>query len=144
MEGWVHFTEENGIGTVEFGHPQSNALPSQVLDLLAKTLQKASEDDNVKVIILKSSGHKTFCAGASFDELTRIQNNAEGLRFFSGFAKVINACREKPWVEGLALHRPLIYAMQAMKLQLNYRNWPLVLVHLWLVRRLNEKLDFPQ
>lgn len=93
MEGWVHFTEENGIGTVEFGHPQSNALPSQVLDLLAKTLQKASEDDNVKVIILKSSGHKTFCAGASFDELTRIQNDAEGLRFFSGFAKVINACR---------------------------------------------------
>jgi len=58
-----------------------------------KTLQKASEDDNVKVIILKSSGHKTFCAGASFDELTRIQNDAEGLRFFSGFAKVINACR---------------------------------------------------
>ena len=39
---------------------------------------------------------KAFCAGASFDELAAIENEAEGLRFFSGFANVINAMRKTP------------------------------------------------
>jgi methylglutaconyl-CoA hydratase len=45
------------------------------------------------VIVLKSDGDKTFCAGASFDELISIQSKEEGLRFFTGFAQVINAMR---------------------------------------------------
>jgi methylglutaconyl-CoA hydratase len=45
------------------------------------------------VIILKSAGDRTFCAGASFDELMAVQNEEQGLTFFSGFAKVINAIR---------------------------------------------------
>jgi len=34
-----------------------------------------------------------FCAGASFDELLKITNPADGKTFFSGFANVINAMR---------------------------------------------------
>ena len=49
-----------------------------------------------KVIVLKSAGDRTFCAGASFDELMAIQNETEGLAFFSGFANVINAMRNCP------------------------------------------------
>ena len=48
------------------------------------------------MIILKSAGDKTFCSGASFDELVAIKNEAEGLKFFSGFAHVINAMRKCP------------------------------------------------
>jgi methylglutaconyl-CoA hydratase len=43
--------------------------------------------------VLKSSGTKAFCAGASFDELMAITTEDEGLEFFSGFSKVINAMR---------------------------------------------------
>jgi len=42
---------------------------------------------------LQSEGNKAFCAGASFDELMAIENAEQGLTFFSGFAKVINAMR---------------------------------------------------
>ena len=92
-QGWVKFHIEGGVGTLEFGHPQSNSLPSSVLQSLADQITAADQEAAVRVIVLKSSGEKTFCAGASFDELCNIQNEEEGLRFFSGFAKVINACR---------------------------------------------------
>jgi methylglutaconyl-CoA hydratase len=45
---------------------------------------------------LRSAGEKAFCAGASFDELISIQDLETGQKFFSGFAKVINACRKAP------------------------------------------------
>ena len=73
-----------------------NSLPSNMLKHLSKTIEKASYDDNIKVILLKSGGHKTFCSGASFDELLKIDNEADGEIFFSGFANVINAMRKCP------------------------------------------------
>lgn len=83
----------DGIATLEFGHPASNSFPSVLLERLEKELQKLSEDEEVKVIILKSEGEKAFCAGASFDELLAVDNMQEGKIFFSGFARVINAMR---------------------------------------------------
>ena len=91
--GHVESSTNDGIATITFGHPQSNSLPGSLLQLLAKTIKSTSDDPNVKVIILQSSGEKTFCAGASFDELVAIEDLETGLQFFSGFATVINACR---------------------------------------------------
>ena len=48
------------------------------------------------MIILKSGGDRAFCAGASFDELTAIENEKQGKAFFMGFARVINAMRKCP------------------------------------------------
>jgi methylglutaconyl-CoA hydratase len=48
------------------------------------------------VILLRSSGERAFCAGASFDELISIEDLETGHHFFSGFALVINACRKCP------------------------------------------------
>lgn len=86
----------NGITEIEFFHPQSNSLPSHILDQLVKAIHGVSNNTEIKVIILRSGGQKTFCAGASFDELSSIKTKEEGLRFFSGFANVINAMRECP------------------------------------------------
>ena len=85
--------DEKGLGTIEFGHPASNALPGNILSKLANTITETSNDASCKIILLKSSGDRAFCAGASFDELIAIQNIEDGKAFFSGFAKVINACR---------------------------------------------------
>jgi methylglutaconyl-CoA hydratase len=93
---YVKINTENGIGTIEFFHPQSNSLPGHILTELANTITKAGEDDNIKVIILKSAGERAFCAGASFDELVAIDNQENGKKFFSGFANVINAARKCP------------------------------------------------
>ncbi len=85
-----------GITTITFFHPQSNSLPSTLLSSLAEEITKAGNDSNVKVIILKSGGDSTFCAGASFDELISIKDFETGKKFFSGFAMVINAIRKAP------------------------------------------------
>ena len=94
--GYVKSSTANSITTVEFFHPQSNSLPGKILNSLAESIRVAGENTESTVIILKSGGNKTFCAGASFDELIQIKNETEGLEFFSGFAKVINAIRTCP------------------------------------------------
>ncbi|WP_343748552.1 enoyl-CoA hydratase/isomerase family protein [Fluviicola sp.] len=88
--------DELGIATIEFGHPLSNSLPGKILRKLAETITEAGKDPAVKVIVLRSTGDKAFCAGASFDELISIQDLDTGKVFFSGFAQVINACRKCP------------------------------------------------
>jgi methylglutaconyl-CoA hydratase len=84
------------IATIEFFHPAHNSLPSDILAELAITITAAGKDDEVLVIILKSGGNRTFCAGASFKELISINDEATGETFFSGFANVINAMRKCP------------------------------------------------
>ncbi|MCH9660983.1 MAG: enoyl-CoA hydratase/isomerase family protein, partial [Bacteroidetes bacterium] len=86
----------NGISTIEFFHPAHNSLPGDILAKLAHTISTAGENDTVKVIILKSGGDRTFCAGASFKELININDAETGRVFFSGFANVINAMRKCP------------------------------------------------
>ena len=94
-QGTVEFTiNKKGIATIEFYHPLSNSLPGKVLNKLATTITELSNEDNVKVIILKSAGDRAFCAGASFDELIAIDNLDTGKVFFAGFANVINAARK--------------------------------------------------
>jgi methylglutaconyl-CoA hydratase len=88
--------KDNGLATIEFFHPKHNSLPSDILAKLAKTIEEAGKDDEVKVIVLKSGGDRTFCAGASFDELISINDFPTGKEFFMGFARVINACRKCP------------------------------------------------
>ena len=93
-QGHVITHSEHGITTIEFFHPQSNSLPSKILEQLAHEIHFAGTHDETKVIILRSSSDGTFCAGASFDELIAINSASEGLKFFSGFANVINAIRK--------------------------------------------------
>ena len=96
MEAHVKSHIEHGINTIEFFHPQSNSLPGKILEELAKEIHFAGTHDDTRVIILKSDGDKTFCSGASFDELVAIKTEAEGVHFFNGFANVINNMRKCP------------------------------------------------
>jgi methylglutaconyl-CoA hydratase len=96
MEGSVHTSIENSLAVISFYHPKSNSMPSHQLSLLANAISEAGQNEAVKVILLKSEGEKAFCAGANFDELLAIENEAEGKSFFMGFANVINAIRKAP------------------------------------------------
>lgn len=96
QQGYVKSETHNGVTTIEFFHPQSNSLPGKLLEELANAIHGAGNEDDTKVIILRSAGEKAFCAGASFEELVAIKSAEEGLAFFSGFAHVINAMRTCP------------------------------------------------
>ncbi len=87
---------ETGVATITFYHPAQNSLPAALLDELTDKIIQAGEDEQTRVILLKSQGDRTFCAGASFDELLQIKDDQAGALFFSGFARVINACRKSP------------------------------------------------
>jgi len=96
QEGYVKRSLQEGIARIEFFHPQSNSLPGKILQELAETIRTVGNDPDTKLIVLQSVGEKAFCAGASFDELIAIDDEAGGLNFFSGFAHVINAMRKTP------------------------------------------------
>ena len=72
--GSLEYTINNQIATIEFGHPLSNSLPGKILAKLAESITELGNNDNVRVIVLKSLGEKAFCAGASFDELISIKD----------------------------------------------------------------------
>ncbi len=91
---YVQTSIANGVATVEFFHPASNSLPSEILMKLGDAIAALNGNEEAKVIVLRSGGEKAFCAGASFDELVAIEDAAGGLAFFSGFAHVINAIRK--------------------------------------------------
>ena len=90
-DGSVDLRVAEGIATIRFGHPKSNALPGTLLRSLASTIEHTGARHDVRVIVLRSEGTGAFCAGASFDELAGITDPGTGREFFLGFARVILA-----------------------------------------------------
>lgn len=96
LMGAVEMEVQNTIATITFFHPAHNSMPGKLLAELAATITHAGQRNDITVIVLKSAGDRTFCAGASFDELIAIKDLEVGHKFFMGFANVINACRKCP------------------------------------------------
>jgi len=94
--GYVTASQKDGISTITFYHPAQNSLPADLLKQLCTEIEIAGKNPETRVIVLKSEGDRTFCAGASFAELVQIKDKESGAEFFSGFAQVINACRKSP------------------------------------------------
>lgn len=95
-EGSVRTSIADGVGTVEFAHPKGNSLPAKLLNELAAAVTAVGADPAARVIVLRSAGQSTFCAGASFDEFTAVSTPEAGQEFFSGFSRVILAMIRAP------------------------------------------------
>lgn len=94
MEKETLFTNINqGVATVTFGHPASNAFPSTLLQRLIDTFDRLSLNEDIGVIVLRSEGEKAFSAGAFFDELLAIGNQEQGTQFFAGFGNLMLSMR---------------------------------------------------
>ncbi|HTE27934.1 enoyl-CoA hydratase/isomerase family protein [Flavitalea sp.] len=94
--GYVKTETHGSITTIEFFHPSGNSLPSRLLQEIAHAIHGAGNESDTRVIVLCSGGGSSFCAGASFKELSTITTLEQGQKFFSGFALVINAMRTCP------------------------------------------------
>jgi methylglutaconyl-CoA hydratase len=66
------------------------------LNDIAGRIAAVSKHPACKVVVIRSEGAGSFCAGASFDELKRIDTPESGKEFFMGFARVILAMRRCP------------------------------------------------
>jgi len=89
--GSVDAHVEGGVGVIEFSHPKGNSLPGALLRRLAEAFTTVGARADVRVVSLRSARDGPFCAGASFTELSSIQDEIHGKEFFLGFAYVILA-----------------------------------------------------
>ncbi len=96
-KGGSLYTRFSGaLAIVEFGHPASNSLNTELLSRLCAELASLGSNGEVSAILVQSEGDRAFCAGASFDELLQVKTPEESAGFFSGFANLINALRKCP------------------------------------------------
>jgi methylglutaconyl-CoA hydratase len=94
--GAITVQVNHGIATIEFGHPKGNSLPGPLLAQMTLAVDAVAADAAARVVVLRSREPAPFCAGASFDELRRIEDRASGTEFFMGFARLILAMRRCP------------------------------------------------
>lgn len=92
-EGSLYTRFEGALAILEFGHPASNSLNSELLNRLCRELESLSANPAVSAILIQSEGDRAFCAGASFDELLEISTPDQSTAFFNGFARLINCIR---------------------------------------------------
>lgn len=75
-EDLILYNVEQRIASITINRPDKrNALNPDLVKLLTETLIRASEDDDVKVIVLKANGN-TFSAGADLAYLMQLQQNS--------------------------------------------------------------------
>jgi methylglutaconyl-CoA hydratase len=96
QEGYVRIKISDSVARVIFFHPKGNSLPSHLLKDLEQAFLQLSSDTDVRVVVLQSDGEKSFCGGASFEELANLSNFDDAVNFFSGFGRVINSMRKCP------------------------------------------------
>jgi enoyl-CoA hydratase/carnithine racemase len=90
MSDTILYERRGHIAQLLLNNPgRHNALGKQELELIQAALGRAAEDEQLRVLVLTGSGDKTFCAGASLEELSRgqlredaFQKMAEQLRTF--------------------------------------------------------------
>ena len=88
MQEYVNVITNGALTTIEFFHPAQNSMPGEQLVRLRQAVLTAGQDENTSVIVLKSGGDRSFCAGASFTELASIRDLENSRKFFMGFASI--------------------------------------------------------
>lgn len=96
MTPYCHLSLSGPLAIIEFGTPSHNALPSGILDQMVAHLEEVNKDPDIRLVLIRSQGERSFCAGADLGELLTIKDEEEGKRFFYQFARVILAIRNSP------------------------------------------------
>ncbi|HEY2460667.1 MAG TPA: enoyl-CoA hydratase-related protein [Candidatus Acidoferrum sp.] len=67
----VRYRVEDGVAIFELNEPPANTYSHEMMLQLDACILKARMDENVHVIVIRGSGEKFFCAGASISMLTK-------------------------------------------------------------------------
>lgn len=86
----------HGIATISFHNSKGNSISSKLAAQLTEAIDEFAGNSSVRVIIIRSEGENTFCAGASFDEMVKLNDLKKSKEFFMSFARLINAMRKCP------------------------------------------------
>ncbi|MFD1315179.1 enoyl-CoA hydratase/isomerase family protein [Namhaeicola litoreus] len=64
MNKVISLKQKNRVGYIVMNKPKANSYDIDFMKLMAQTIDKAIEDDKIKVIAIKSKLDKFFCTGA--------------------------------------------------------------------------------
>lgn len=77
----IAYSKSERVANITINRPEKrNALNPELVNSLAKAFASASEDDEIKVIILTANG-EVFSAGADLEYLQLLQNNTDEENF---------------------------------------------------------------
>jgi len=81
-EGKVHYSVKDGIATIVFDRPEArNAMTWPMYDGLAQALSQIASDHDVRVAVLRSSGHEAFVAGTDIAQFLAFEDAVDGVRY---------------------------------------------------------------
>jgi len=94
--------KENGIGWMIFNNPERrNAVSLAMREAMVEILETYNRDDEVRLLILRGAGGKSFVAGADISEFKDKRNSAEAEAHY-------NAVSDRSRVAMLAFEKPII------------------------------------
>src|SRR5699024_2129509 len=60
----LYSKNDNGVATITLDRPKAlNSLTHEMVETMKENLEKWQNDDSVKVVLMKSSSERAFCAG---------------------------------------------------------------------------------
>ena len=70
MSDTILYQQQGHVATLLLNNPERhNSLGQQELEAIQAILDRVAADENIRVLVVTGSGDKTFCAGASLQEL---------------------------------------------------------------------------
>jgi enoyl-CoA hydratase/carnithine racemase len=85
MTDTILYSRTGHVGRLVLNNPQRhNSLGSEQLDGIQARLTQVAADEQVRVLIITGTGEKTFCAGASLQELSDGQISDEAFQKMTG------------------------------------------------------------
>src|SRR5699024_4590238 len=72
---------DNGVATITLNRPKAlHSLNSNMLHPIKQTIEQWKDNDAIKLVVLKSSSERAFCAGGDMKTIYEAKNNDEALR----------------------------------------------------------------
>ncbi|XP_015588584.1 methylglutaconyl-CoA hydratase, mitochondrial [Cephus cinctus] len=100
--------KDNGIAVLGLNRPEArNAFSKSFVSQLSDTLSRIREDENIRVLIIRSLVPKVFCAGADLRERVKMEGS-EVAQFVSSLRSLMNEVESLPLpvvsaIDGVAL-----------------------------------------
>ena len=97
---------ERGIATVTLSNPtRMNAMQLGMWQALAKTMQTLSDDERVRVVLLRGEGSAAFVPGADISEFNELRATPEAVAYYDQCVEeaesAVGACR-KPVIAAIS------------------------------------------